>query len=92
MKTFEIEVYELHTTKWRVKGETAELAVANYINNGNATMVDGSQEMIGSSDEGAPVGEMTITLDPDKLEAAGVELDDGRIPSIRNIEEADDDE
>lgn len=92
MKTYEIEVYEIHSSKWRVKGETPELAIANYVNRNNGKMVDESQEFIESADKGAPIEEMTIPLDPDKLEAAGVELDDGRIPSIRDIEELEDDD
>lgn len=92
MKTFEIEVYEIHSSKWRVKGETPEIAIANFVNHDNGSMVDDSHEYIESADKAAPIEEMTIALDPDKLEAAGVELDDGRVPGIRDIEEVDDGE
>lgn len=92
MPIYEIEVYELHTSKWRVSGDTPEQAVANFVNKNKGEMVDDSQELIETSDRSAPIEEMTITLDPGKLEAAGVELDDGRVPGIRDIEEVDDDE
>lgn len=91
MPIYEIEVYETHSSKWRVKADTPELAVAICLRN-DGVMVDNSQEFIESSDMSAPIEEMTIPLDPGKLEAAGVELDDGRVPGIRNIEEVDDDE
>lgn len=88
MPVYEIEVYELHSSKWRVKADTPELAVASYLRN-DGVMVDNSQEFIETSDNSAPIEEMTIPLDPGKLESAGVELDDGRVSGIRDIEEVD---
>lgn len=88
---YDIEVYELHTSKHRVKGDTPELAVAAFLK-GSGSMIDDSQEFIENSMEAGPIEEMTIALDADKLEAAGVELDDGRVPGIRDVEESDDQE
>jgi hypothetical protein len=89
MKTFEIEQYEIHTSKYRVKAATEAEAIAKQLD-GESDCMDNSLEYIEPADAcGLPVADFP------ELAAALRTLNvpvDSVIPSIRAIEEIDDDD
>ncbi len=85
MPTFEIEQYELHTTKYRVEAANEAEAIAKLFQ-GHAEPVEQSQEMIEVADEyGLPAEEHRELVRA--LEKLGVTGLRDIIPSIRSIDE-----
>jgi len=82
MPTYEIEQYELHTTKYQVEADSEAEAIARLLD-GEADPVDNSQEYIEVA--GLPVNENRKLAD--QLRKLGVSIGD-IIPSVRSIEEA----
>jgi type III secretion system FlhB-like substrate exporter len=85
MPIYEIEQYELHTTKYRVEANSAGEAIAKLFS-GEGEAVDQSQEMIEvANDYGMPADEFPeLVRDLTKLGVSGI---DDVIPSIRSIDE-----
>ena len=82
MPTFEIDQYELHAQRYRVKAESEAEAIKRLFD-GEAQPVDGSLEFIDVADDlGLPVEEYAELAEA--LKALEVSLDDV-IPSIRDI-------
>lgn len=85
MPIYEVEQYELHTTKFRVDAKTEAEAIMKLLD-GEAEAVDNSQEYIEvAEDFGLPVDEYRDLAD--ELRALGVPVGNDVIPSIRSIEE-----
>jgi len=85
MPVYEIEQYELHTTKFRVKATSEAEAIAKLLD-GEAEVVDNSQEYIEvAEDFGLPVDEYRDLAD--ELRTIGVPVGDDVIQSIHSIEE-----
>ncbi len=85
MPVFEIEQYEIYTTKFRVEAASEAEAVAKLFN-GEAEAVDDSLEYIEvAEDLGLPADEFRDLAD--ELRNLGVSVGEHVIPSIRNIEE-----
>lgn len=85
MPLYEIEQYELHTSKFRVEAENEADAIAKLLD-GEATSVDDSQSFIEvAEDFGLPVDECRDFAK--QLVKLGVPVGEHVIPSIRNIEE-----
>ena len=81
--TFEIEQYELHTMKYRVKAKDEADAIARLLN-GEADPVDNSLEYIEvTQDYGLPVDENQELAE--QLRNLGIAVGDDIIPSIRSI-------
>lgn len=88
MPVYEIEQYELHTTKFRVEAASEAEAIKKLFD-GEAEAVDNSQEYIEvAEDFGLPVDEYRDLAG--ELRAIGVTVGDDVIPSIRSIEEIED--
>jgi len=84
MPTYEIEQYELHTSKFRVEAATEAEAIFKLFQ-GEAEPVDQSQEFIEvAEDFGLPVDEYPELAKA--LRDLGVSVDDAVIQSIRSIE------
>jgi len=85
MREYQIEQYELHTCKYRVRA-TSEAEAIVKLYEGQGEMVDDSMEFIQTADDyGLPVDE-----NPELVAAVqklGLCHDDDVIPSIRSIEE-----
>jgi len=82
---YEIEQYELHTTKFRVEAASEAEAIKKLFD-GEADVVDDGQEYIEvAEDFGLPVDEYRDLAD--ELRTLGVPVGDVVIPSIRSIEE-----
>ncbi len=87
MPTYEIEQYELHTTKYRVEAEDEAHAIAKLLN-GEADPMDNSLEYIEVADDyGIPVDEHRKLAD--QLRERGITVGDDIIPSVRSIEEVE---
>jgi hypothetical protein len=85
MPIYEIEQYELHTTKYRVEANSEGEAVAKLFAGGGEA-VDQSQEMIEVVDDyGLPTDEFSELAE--ELRKLGVSGIDDVIPSIRSITE-----
>jgi hypothetical protein len=91
---YEVEQYEIHTVTYRVKANSEAEAIQKVLE-GDGDMVDDSQEYIETANE------KFLPLDPEiikELEELGVQIeetafDDSKgVPSIRSVEETDDDE
>lgn len=88
MPMYEIEQYEIHTTKFRVEAKSEAEAIKKLFD-GEAEAVDDSQEHIEvAEDFGLPVDEYRDLAD--ELRELGVSVGDDVIPSIRNVEEIED--
>ena len=83
MPMFEIEQYELHAIKYRVKARNEAQAIAKVLND-EAEPVDGSLEYVEvAEDFGMPADEDQHLAR--QLRKLGVQVDDV-IPSIRSVE------
>ena len=91
---YEVEQYELHSVTYRVEAESKAEAIQKVLA-GDGDMVDNSQEYIETADE------KFLPLDPEiikELEELGVQIEEMAfdnaqgVPSIRSVEETDDDE
>jgi len=88
MPIYEIEQYELYTTKFRVKAKSEAEAIKKLFD-GEVETVDNCQEYIEvAEDFGLPVDEYRDLAD--ELRALDVTVGDDVIPSIRSIEEIED--
>jgi hypothetical protein len=88
MPMFEVEQYEIHTSKYRVEADTMSAAI-KAVMDGEATVVDNSQELIEIPDDyGMPADENRDIADG--LRDLGVTVDEV-IPSSRTVEEVDGD-
>ena len=84
MPVFEIEQYELHTTKFRVEAENEVAAIVKLLD-GEADAVDDSLEYIEvAADFGLPADEHQELAA--ELRELGVPVDE-IIPSIRTVEQ-----
>ena len=91
MPTYEIEQYELWSSKFRVQAANRGEAIAKLLCEGGEAVDDSSQLIEVCDDRGMLQVEHADLVA--ELEAAGCELsDDAIIPSIRDVEEAQDDE
>lgn len=87
MPIYEIEQYELHVMKYRVKAASEAKAVAKLLN-GKAEAVDDGLEFVEVADDfGLPVDEHRQLAK--ELHALGVSVGEHIIPSIRSIEEVE---
>lgn len=87
MPIYEIEQYEIHTQKYRIKATSEAEAVAKLLS-GEADAVDDGQEYIEVADDlGLPVDEYRELAD--ELRDLGVPVGHDIIPSIRSIEEVE---
>ena len=87
MPIYEIEQYELHTTKYRVEADNEAQAIARLLD-GEAEPVDNSLDFIEVADDyGLPVDENRELAD--QLRERGIAVGDDIIPSVRSIEEAE---
>lgn len=83
MKTFEITQYEVHTCRYRVAAASQAEAVQKLFAD-EARLIADSMEMGGSDDlRGMPVAGKFA----DELEALDIELDDGCLMTVAEIEE-----
>ena len=88
MPTYEIEQYELHTMKYTVEAADEAEAIAKLLD-GEAEPVDGSQEKIEVADDyGLSVEEHQELAKALRKRGVAVET---VIPSIRSIEQIEDD-
>jgi hypothetical protein len=85
MPTYEIEQYELHTSKYRVEANSKGEALARLFA-GEGELVDQSQEFIEVADDyGLPADEFPeLAQELTKLGVSGI---DDLIPSIRSVDE-----
>jgi hypothetical protein len=84
MLVFEIQQYELHVTRYRVKAKTEAQAIARVFA-GQAEPVDNSLEYIEvAEDFGLPADDHRELAD--ELRDLGIQVDEV-IPSIRKIEQ-----
>ncbi len=87
MPIFQIEQYELHTMKYRVEAVTEAEAIKRLLD-GEAEAVESSFDFIETADDfGLPVDENRDLAE--ELRALDVEIGDHVIPSIRSIEQVD---
>ena len=87
MPVYEIEQYELHTATFRVEAKSEAEAVVKLLD-GEAEVVDNSQEYIEVAEHfGLPVDEHRELAD--ELRALGVPVGEDVIPSIRTVEEVE---
>ena len=83
MPTFQIEQYELHVIRYKVKAKDEAQAIAKVLND-EAEPVDGSLEFVEvAEDFGMPADEDQQLVR--QLGKLGVQVDDV-IPSIRSVE------
>ena len=83
MPTFQIEQYELHVIRYKVKARNEAEAIAKVLND-EAEPVDGSLEFVEvAEDFGMPADEDQQLVR--QLRKLGVQVDDV-IPSIRSVE------
>lgn len=85
MPTFEIEQYELWSSKSRVEAKTEAEAIQKLLN-GQGTPVDDSSELIEVADTYGLSAENEAPELAEALSKLGIRCDD-IIPSIRSIEE-----
>ena len=87
MPMYEIEQYELHTSKYRVEANSEAEAIVKLLD-GEADLVDNSLEYIEVADDfGMPVDENRDLAE--QLHELGVPIDEHVVPSIRSIEEVE---
>ncbi len=87
MPVYEIEQYELHTSKYRVEATSEAEAIVKLLD-GEADPMDDSLEYIEVADDfGMPVDENRDLAA--ELHELGVPIDEHVIPSIRSIEEVE---
>ena len=87
MPTFEIEQYELHTMKYRVRAQNEAEAIARLLG-GELEPVEGSLEFIEVAENlGLPTDEYRDLAEA--LRSLGVPVDEDIIPSIRSIVKVD---
>jgi len=87
MPMYEIEQFELHTTKYRVEAQNEAIAITKLLD-GEADPVDNSLEYIEVADDfGMPVDENRELAQ--ELAKLGVPMGDHVIPSIRTVEEVE---
>ncbi len=87
MPVYEIEQYELHSSKYRVEANSEAEAIAKLLY-GEADPVDDSLEYIEVADDfGLSVYENRDLAEP--LHKLGVPVSEHVIPSIRSIEEVE---
>lgn len=87
MPVYEIEQYELHSSKYRVEASSEAEAIAKLLY-GEADPVDDSLEYVEVADDfGLPVDENRELVE--KLHKLGVPVSEHVIPSIRSIEEVE---
>lgn len=87
MPDYEIEQYEIHVQKFRVSARTKAQAIKKFLDHGGEAVDDSLKPVEVCDFLGMPIDE-----EPDlamALKRLHVELDDGRIASIRSIEEVD---
>lgn len=84
MPKFEVEQYELHAMKYRVKANTQAEAIIKVLN-GLALPVDGSLEFVEIARGYGLAVEENREL-ADRLRSLGVAVGEAVIPSIRSIE------
>ena len=90
MPVYEIEQYELHSSKYRVEATSEAEAIAKLLY-GEADPVDNSLEYVEVADDfGMPVDENQELAE--SLRLLGVPVDECVIPSISSIEWFSDDE
>jgi len=83
MATYEIEQYELHSSKFRVEAASESEAVTKLFD-GEGTAIDNSLEFIEVAEEfGLPVEEHRELAE--ELRKGGIVIGDDVIPSIRRI-------
>jgi hypothetical protein len=89
MKTYEVEQYEIHTSKYRVKADSEAEAIAKQLD-GEGDCIDNSLEFIEIADAcGLPVADYPELAAA--LRALNIPVD-SVIPSIRSIEMIDDED
>ena len=87
MPMYEIERYELHTSKYRVEANGEAEAIVKMLD-GEADPMDDSLEYIEVADDfGIPVDENRDLAD--QVHELGVPIDEHVIPSIRSVEEVE---
>lgn len=87
MPLYEIEQYELHTSKFRVEAADEAEAIVKLLD-GEATSIDNSQSFIEvAEDFGLPVDEHRDLAK--QLVKLGVPVGEHVIPSIRSVEEVE---
>lgn len=83
-REFEVEQYELHSVKYRVRAKDEASAIKKVLD-GEAEVIDNSMEYIETAEDvGMPSDENRNLAEA--LEVMGVDCED-IIPSIRSIEE-----
>lgn len=88
MPLFEVEQYEIHTVKRRVQAATISEAIAAVLA-GQGDLVDNSQEYVEIADTlGMPADDNRDIVEG--LALLGIDCEDV-IPSIRDVEEVEDD-
>lgn len=89
MPMFEVEQYEIHTTKYRVRADTVSAAIKAVLD-GDAEAVDNSTELIEvPEDYGMSADDNRDIVDG--LRELGVSCDEV-IPGIRAVEEVEEDD
>ena len=86
MPVYEIEQYEIHTQKFRVRAKSEAAAIKKLLDGGAEVVDDGLEYIEVCEDLGLPVEECRDLADA--LHKLGVSVDEV-IPSIRSIEEVD---
>lgn len=90
MPMFEVEQYELHVIKKRVRADTFSEAI-KHVMDGKGEFVDHSQELVEVADVYGMPSDANRDI-VDGLRELGVTgCGDGIIPGIRSVEEVDDD-
>lgn len=87
MPVYEIEQYEIHAQKFRVRAKSEAHAIKRLLEGAADAVDDGLDYIEVCEDMGLPVDEYRDLAD--KLRALGVTVGDCVISSIRSIEEAD---
>ncbi|TWU41868.1 hypothetical protein [Novipirellula artificiosorum] len=83
MPLYEVEQYEIHSTKYRVIADSPADAIAQVLD-GEADQIDDSMEFIEVADDiGLPLDEYDELAE--KISKLGVPVDEHFIPSIRSI-------
>lgn len=82
---YEVEQYELHASKYRVNADSKAQAIQMVLD-GQGDMVDNSTEFIGVGDNGLPLEQSII----EDCEALGIVTIDNTVPSIREVNEVED--
>jgi hypothetical protein len=87
MPVYEIEQYEVHVQKFQISAPSKTKAIKSFLDRGGEA-VDNSLELVEVCDFlGMPLDEEPALAKA--LKRLGVPLDDGRIASIRDVEEVD---